>query len=380
MRHGHISQRLIAKAEIELAKYGYHWALAIGGRARARSVARGGVLQVGAPAEVKAAYRRGDLAPGDLVEGSAILSPFASIYKPRAYSPEYLLSQMPGPDGEVFTPRVRAVVQLPALADGRRIAWLYPQGKRALVKTAFPGDLREALTRDYDQVPVVLPAGLETWTGPCSWRARLQRLSDADALKLGGVAGPLYGTMEERGLTLFLSLEGEGCSLEQLEPGGSDQAPFAGSLFLEARITGERADEHLREALQEEIAGAVETVFGGVGKVESTQVMSRLLSLMHRPVIAVQRAPHLLSLFLPCNLAAGVDRCADDFEVFIDALIAGLRANIEAHRHTLDAEIDFAYDCRRPFFAQRGAMRTALLDEVVHRRPHLVPVRDWLTG
>ncbi len=384
MRHGHISQRLIAKAEIELAKYGYHWALAVGGRARPRSVPRGGVPGVVSPAEVRAAYRRGDLGPGDLVEGSGILSPFASIYKPRAYYPEYLLSQMElgaiNASEVPSSPRIRPVAQLPPLASGTRVAFLYPEDKLALERNAFPGDLREALTRDYDQVPVVLPAGFQTWTGPCRWRTRLQRLTDSDALKLGGVAGPLYGTMEERGLTLFLSVEDEKCSLEPVAPNGTRPAPFAGSLFLEARITGERADEHLRDALVVELPGAVEKVFGNRGAGEDTQVMTRLLAVVQSPVIAIQRAPHLLSLFIPCDLAADVEDCTDRFELFAEALFEALRVNIEKHGHTLDVEIDFAYDCRRPFFAQRRAMRTALLDEVVHRRPHLVPVRDWLTG
>ncbi len=70
----------------------------------------------------------------------------------------------------------------------------------------------------------------------------------------------------------------------------------------------------------------------------------------------------------------------EEFENFLQALFEGLQRNLESHGHSLDAEIDFAYDACRPFFAERRAMRTDLLDEVVHRRPHLVPVRDWLTG
>ncbi len=383
MRHGHISQRLIAKAEIELAKYGYHWALAMGARARPRAVPRGGVARVEAPAEVKAAYRHGALHPGDLVEGSGILSPFAAIYRPRAYYPEYLLGQMTLEAAELnpetsVSPRIRPVVRLPQIEGGASIAFLYPAGKQALERQSFPGDLREALTRDYDQVPIVLPPGLEAWTGPCEWHARLQRLNDADALKLGGVAGPLYGTMEERGLTLFLSVEDEDCGLDTVPAAATE--PVAGSLYLEARITGERADEHLREALVNELPVTVKKVFGRRGEGEDTRVMSRLLALIRPPIIAVQRAPHLLSLFMPCDLAGDLEGCAHNFEVFVEALLTGLARIIEGHGHSLDAEIDFAYDARRPFFAERRAMRTDLLDEVVHRRPHLVPVRDWLTG
>ncbi len=381
MRHDHVSQRLIAKAEVELAKYGYHWALAMGGRARPRSLPRGGVRRVDAPAEVRALYRRGELHPGDLVEGYGMLSPFSSLYKPRAYYPEYLLSQMPAVGDELaVSPRIRPALRFPRLGDGRGIAFLYPRGKRVLERRSFPGDLREALTRDYDQVPVVASGDGDPWTGLCRWRARLERLSDADARKLGGVAGPLYGTMEERGLTLFLSAEGAECRVEPL-PAGSHE-PLFGSLFLEARITGERADEHLRGALTDELRGAVEKVFGfaGPAAVEETQVMSRLLAIIRPPVIAVQRAPHLLSLFLPCDLAGDLEGCARTFEFFAEALIAALRRNTEGHGHVLDAEIDFAYDCRREFFRKRRAMRTGLLDEVVRRRPHLASVRDWLTG
>ncbi len=383
MRHGHISQRLIAKAEIELAKYGYHWALASGGRARPRAVPRSGVLRVEAPGEVKMAYRRGELKPGDLVEGSGVLSPFASIYRPRAYYPEYLLGQMKlAPFKETgrvpVSPRIRAAMRLPALERGTGIAFLYPDGKAALERQAFPGDLREALTRDYEQVPLVLPAGRPVWTGPSTWRARLQRLTDADALKLGGVAGPLYGTLAERGLTLFLSAEDEECYLEPVHAGTHE--PLAGSLFLEARITGERVDEHLRSALAEELPEAVESSFGSRGEEQVTRVMSRLLALVQPPVIAIQRAPHLLSLFMPCDLAGDPEHCAGDFENFAEALFRGLQRNIEEHGHVLDVEIDFAYDCRRPYFSERRVMRTDLLDEVLRHRPHLVPVRDWLTG
>ncbi len=381
MRHGHISQRLIGKAELELAKYGYHWALAMGGRARPHATPRRGVPRVNEPAEVKAAYRRGDLHPGDLVQGSGILSPFSALYRPRSYYPEYLLGQMKldpvTPGSRLPTnPRIRPVVKLPPLRGGATIAFLYPQGKRALERQSFPGDLREALTRDYDQIPIVLPPGFEAWTGPCAWRARLQRLNDADALKLGGVAGPLYGTMEERGLTLFLSAEDEDCGLETAP--AVEHEPLAGSLFLEARITGERADEHLRQALVDELPAAVHEAFGGKSIGEDMRVMRRLLALVQPPVIAVQRAPHLLSLFLPCDLAGDLASCAGDFEAFTDMLLAGLERVIQSHGHALDPEIDFAFDSRRPFFAERRAMRTGLLDEVVHRRPHLVPVRDWL--
>ncbi len=386
MRYGHISERLIAKAEVELAKYGYHWALGSGRRPPARAVPRGGVPQVTVPAEVKAAYRRGDLRPGDLVEGDAMLSPFAAVYKARAYYPEYLLGQMPPPAfsavpgyGVDTSPRVRPVVSLPRLDNGASIAFLYPIEKRALERSAFPGDMREALTRDYDQVPLVLPPGWRALTGTYSFRARLQRLNDADALKLGGVAGPLYGTMEERGLTLFLSVEDEECRLDATETFVHE--PLAGSLFLEARITGERAEAHLRQALVEELPGAVKAAFGrAAAQSKETAVMTRLLALAHGPVIAIQRAPHLLSLFMPCDLAGEPARCMDDFEAFADKLLAGLRRNIEGHGHTMVVEMDFAYDCRRPFFAERGAMRTDLLDEVLYRKPHLVPVRDWLTG
>ena len=383
MRYGHISERLIAKAEVELGKYGYHWALASRGPARVRARPRSGVQRVAVPAEVKASYRRGDLKPGDLVEGTALLSPFVSIYKPRAYYPEYLLGQMkleparPG-EGIPASPRIRPAVKLPPLPEGTGLAFLYPPGKGALERLAFPGDLREALTRDYEQVPLVLPPESEAWTGPCEFRARLQRLSASDALKLGGVAGPLYGTLEERGLTLFLSAQDNGCSVERLSTEG--HAPFAGSLYLEARVTGERADAHLRDALAEELPAAVEKHFGGVEAAQRTQVMSRLLALVQPPVIVIQRAPHLLSLFMPCDLADDLPGCASDFEGFAKALFAGLRRNIEGHGHDLDVVIDFAYDCRRPFFAERRAMRTDLVDEVLRRRPYLVPVRDWLTG
>ncbi|MHB8780051.1 MAG: hypothetical protein ACYC55_01520 [Candidatus Geothermincolia bacterium] len=378
----HPDRRALNRARLELAKAAYH--LALGRRESVEGAGRTGSAApfAGEAAAVKTAVRRGVLRAGRLVETTALVAPWLNLYRPRAYYPEYLLGQMRAErtpaDGVGPWPDILPVSRFPELPGGGQLLFAHPPGKRAFDRYGFPDSLRDSLTRDYEQLPLLLPPGRTLAAGIYDLRARLLRIGPNALSEASGLPLDTCQIYEVRGLNLVLALEEEGCSAELVAPAPS---PLPGALWLEMRLDAAAEAIAVQRAAEAALTTAVAEVSGdaAAGACSETRVFTRLWARVCGPVICCHRQPNLLSLFMPADLGAYAEA-----ERFFEAVTASwerafaaesARAGIEA---TLSC--DFSHDARLPFMRQRQVLRSKLANTAVLHHPQLEEARTWLAG
>lgn len=389
-----INERAVEKAANELNKYAFFYSL------KEHTRARGSEGGVAAPRSypslegLKSAVKSGRLRPGETVDVEGFLSPFISMHRPRAYYPEMFLgdlratapgeSREDGAEGASCLPHVLPVVRLPGLPDGWEIRFLYPASTGLFQHYEHPHRLMDVLTRDYLRIPVLLPPG-DYPAGMVRFRARLLEMRPVQLEEFVHLDARESDAYTMRGLTLFLEASGEGWEAEP------DGAP-CGSLFVETRIkplSHTRAEAVLEEALANVAEELFPATYRGDRKAgldidhetghHFLRYRQRLFALIYRPFIAVYRAPHFLSLYLPTLLDEAA--LADREEVF-DRAFSLLEEEMVKHGVVVEGglPVDFVHDPRLPAWRDREALRNSLIERVVEERPYLSDTVHWLRG
>ena len=325
---------------------------------------------------------------GDEVEGEALATGFATVYQPRAYYPSYFLGEMRaalrrGEPPPPASPHYLPVSSLPPLPDGWRITFLYAPDKTAFDRPDFPAHVRDVLTRDYPRMLLLVGPREETPAGRIRFRARLLQLDRESAFRLAGLGEKSYDAYSARGLTHFL---------RPLEVEGTEGEPsLRGSLFAEMSLAEEAGWERVTGVLEETACAAAQEAFPERRRGERqepgcylphsgfhvTRFRRRLFTLVFDPVVVVFRAPRLLGLYLPGELARGLEEIAARFEEFALRFTVALERTLGLSAPT---GVEVAYDNRLPWARERGALRGAAFAAVEEAYPFLRPTLRWLRG
>jgi hypothetical protein len=389
-----INERMVETAAHELNKYAYFYSLKEYARARG---SEGGATQPRAfpsLAELKAAVKSGRLRPGETVEGEAFLSPYISMHHPRAHYPEMFLGDLRASVSEEGShlPHVLPVVRLPGLPGGWSIQFLYPRSAELFQRYEHPHRLMDVLTRDYLRIPVLLPAHADYPTGWVKFRARLLEMRQDHLEEFVHLDRRESAAYAMRGLNLFLVVSGEGQGVEPLESATSISSVPRGSLFVESRI---RPLPHARveSILEEALTSMGEELFPGTNRGEKRAGLDidpdtghhylsfrhRLFALIYRPIIAVYRSPHFLSLYLPTTLASAD---SGEKEEIFERAFAWMEERMIHHGAAVEGglPVDFTHDPCLPAWRAREILRNGLIDRVVEERPYLARTVLWLRG
>lgn len=339
-------------------------------------------------ASIKRGIFNGSVLPGDEVEGEAVAGPYAAVYRPRAYYPQYVLGEMRaalrrGEREPSASPHFLPVSRFPLFPDGRVVGFLFPRGKRAFDRPDFPAHVREVLTRDYQRIPVLAPAGAKLPAGGVRFRGRILQVGREAAHRLAGLGDRSYDAYAARGMASFLELA-------EAEPVGGDIS-LRGSLFAELSLSGERGWMEMVEGLEAAVREAVEEVFPPCEREEEpradcvlphggyhrTRFRRRLFAVVYDPVIAVLRAPRHLGLYLPCDLLREEEAAEALFAAFLERLCGAL---VESSRLAEAVRVEVAYDNTLPWAREGGALRGPEFARLEEEHPFLVPTLRWLRG
>ena len=322
---------------------------------------------------------------GDEIEGYGIIANFAAIYSPLAYYPSYFLGEIKaelreGAGAPPASPNYLPVSELPPFADGSRISFLFPPEKTAYTRSDLPGNIRDVLTRDYANIPLVRGSE-QRLAGRVRFRARLRKLSSESMVQLAGVGERSYESFAARGLTHFLE------PLEVVATG--KPSGLRGSLFAEMRVPGNTDWDSVVPILEESIYRAVEAVFPSCERGECVEIpcylpetghqvvrfRRRLFGLVYDPVFALFRSPDLLGLYLPCDLFEGMEATASLFERFVEDVAKAVEKDLELG---MPLKVEIAYDNRLSWARMREAMRGESFRKVGQMYPVLEPTLEWL--
>jgi len=371
----------------EISKFSFCFALSEHRRAaetRGRAKSFSG-LDVAA---IKAGILGEAMRAGDEVEGEALASSFTAIYQPRAYYPSYFLGEMRaalrrGESPPPASPHYLPVSKLPPLPDGSHIEFLYQRDKAAFDRPDFPAHVRDVLTRDFMRIPLLVAPQQEVGQGRIHFRARLLRLDRDTAYRLAGLGDNSYNVYSARGLTHFL---------QPLEVETLDAEPsLRGSLFTELSCGEEPGWDKVISLLEEKVRGEVEEVFPPCARGEReelgcylphsgfhvTRFRRRLFAMVYDPVIVVFRAPRLLGLYLPSELARGRVEAAVLFEEFVVRIASAMERGL---RLAAPLRVETAYDNRLPWARRQGALQGPVFDPLAEEYPFLKPTLRWLRG
>jgi hypothetical protein len=339
-------------------------------------------------AAIKAGILGEAMRAGDEVEGEALASSFTAIYQPRAYYPSYFLGEMRaalrrGESPPPASPHYLPVSKLPPLPDGSHIEFLYQRDKAAFDRPDFPAHVRDVLTRDFMRIPLLVAPQQEVGQGRIHFRARLLRLDRDTAYRLAGLGDNSYNVYSARGLTHFL---------QPLEVETLDAEPsLRGSLFTELSCGEEPGWDKVISLLEEKVRGEVEEVFPPCARGEReelgcylphsgfhvTRFRRRLFAMVYDPVIVVFRAPRLLGLYLPSELARGRVEAAVLFEEFVVRIASAMERGL---RLAAPLRVETAYDNRLPWARRQGALQGPVFDPLAEEYPVLKPTLRWLRG
>lgn len=339
-------------------------------------------------AAIKAGILGGKVNPGDEVEGEALASPFTAIYQPRAYYPAYALGEMRaalrgGEAAPAASPHYLPVSVLPPLPDGWRIAFLYPADREAFDRPDFPSNVRDVLTRAYARMPLLVPPRAGEARGRVRFRAVLKRLERETMSRLAGLGDDHYDIYTTRGFTQFL----------QLEEAEAEDAPVSlrGSLFAEIEL-GEEADrDRVTGVLEDVVCRVVAEVFPECERGERQdagcrlpgtghQVVSfrrRFFALVYDPVIAVFRAPALVGLYMPWDVAGGLEGPSSLFESLVWRFTGAMEEELGL---AVPPQVEVAYDNRLPWARKGGALCGPSFQKVEEEYAFLRPTLRWLRG
>jgi hypothetical protein len=105
----------------------------------------------------------------------------------------------------------------------------------------------------------------------------------------------------------------------------------------------------------------------------------RLFALIYRPVIAVYRSPHFLSLYLPTTLDSAD---SGEKEEIFERAFAWMEERMIHHGAAVEGglPVDFTHDPCLPAWRAREILRNGLIDRVVEERPYLARTVLWLRG
>jgi hypothetical protein len=296
------------------------------------------------------------------------------------------------PDGTSWLPHVLPVVRLPGLPGGWDINFLYPSPAGLFQRYEHPHRLMDVLTRDYLRTPILLPSSGSHPTGWVRYRARLLELRQGQLEQFTHLDRRESEAYAARGLNLFLAASGEGQGVEPLEPAPPTPPAPCGSLFVETRI---RPLPHSRveSVLEEALASMAEELFPGTDRGRKRDGLDidhatghhflrfrrRLFALIYRPIIAVYRSPHFLSLYLPAALEPALLR---EKEELFERAFAFLEESMIDHGAAVEGglPVDFTHNPCLPAWRAREVLRNGLIDRVVEERPHLARTVLWLRG
>ncbi len=165
-----------------------------------------------------------------------------------------------------------------------------------------------------------------------------------------------------------------------------------GSLFVETRIKP-LPHSKAEAVLEESLANVAEELFPAVDRGDRKagqdidhqtghhflRYRQRLFALIYRPFIAVYRAPHFLSLYLPTLLD---DTSLEEQEKVFERAFALLEEEMVGHGAVVEGglPVDFVHDPRLPAWRDREALRNTLIERVVEERPYLAGTVHWLRG
>lgn len=408
-----INERMVEAAAHELNKYAYFYSMKEYARARGSDGSEAPPRGFPSLAELKGAVKSGRLRPGEVVEGEAFLSPYISLHHPRAHYPEMFLgdlrasaSALPAEEAEdtaptegtgeeegaYCLPHVLPVVRLPGLPGGWDIHFLYPRSAGLFQRYEHPHRLMDVRIRDYLRIPVLLPSSDDHPTGWVRFRARLIEMRQGQLEEFVHLDRRESEAYSLRGLNLFLMVSGEGQGVEPLEPAPSVSPAPRGSLFVETRV---RPLPHARveSMLEEALTSMAEELFPGANRGEKRAGLDidshtghhflsfrhRLFALIYRPIIAVYRSPHFLSLYLPTTLEpAGLKEKEEIFE----RAFAWMEGKMIDHGAAVEGglPVDFTHDPCLPAWRAREILRNGLIDRVMEERPYLARTILWLRG
>ncbi len=388
-----ITSRMVEGAAVELAKYGFFYAFSDHRRARGREPGRiFPTHKMKSLTGLKSLFRRQMLYPGTMVEGRGVLSPFISLYRPRAHYPQMILGGLRSTSEEAgekssSLPHILPVIKLPPLPDGNLIYFLYPEDAELFHRYEFPQDLREVLTRDYLRVPLLLPPEYAGAEGVVEFRARLLELREESLRPHASIGGKAYQGYSLRGLTLFLSLVEEDGYLQELP-----EIPYGarGALFVESRVSPLNI-ESVESSVEAALKCCAEELFPeerqGERK-EGTKIdhqtdhhflrfRNRLFAFIYKPLIAVYRYPHYFSLYMPLPLQPEVLK---EKELLFEKAYGRLTQTISRTEEWSEAQftVDFVHDASLPFWRERGVLRNDLFLRVLREKPFLKATLDWL--
>jgi len=170
-----------------------------------------------------------------------------------------------------------------------------------------------------------------------------------------------------------------------------DELSLRGSLFAELTCEGEADWEKMIGLLEEEVRGEVEEVFPPCVRGEReemgcylphsgfhvTRFRRRLFALVYNPVIVIFRAPRLLGLYLPSELARGLEEAAALFEEFVLRIASVMERGLGL---ASPLRVETAYDNRLPWARLRGVMHGPVFAALADEYPFLGPTLGWLRG
>ncbi len=250
----------------------------------------------------------------------------------------------------------------------------------------------DVLIRDYLRIPILLPSRDDHPSGWVRFRARLLEMRQGQLEEFVHLDRRESEAYAVRGLNLFLVVSGEGQGLEPFEPAPSVSSQPRGSLFVETRV---RPLPHaqVESILEEALSSMAEELFPETDRGEKRAGLDidphtghhflsfrhRLFALIYRPIIAVYRSPHFLSLYLPTTLeSAGLQDKEDIFE----RAFALMEGKMIHHGAALEGglPVDFTHDPRLPAWRDREILSNGLIDRVMEERPYLARTILWLRG
>ncbi|MEW6552744.1 MAG: hypothetical protein AB1384_00465 [Actinomycetota bacterium] len=371
----------------EISKFSFCFALSEHRRAlesRGRNKAFSGMDVAG----IKAGILAESIRAGDEVEGEAVASHFTAIYQPRAFYPAYVLGEMRaalrrGESPPAASPHYLPVSVMPPLADGSSIAFLYQPDKTAFDRPDFPAHVRDVFTRDFMRLPLLLPPPSQALRGKVRFRARVLRMDHDSAYRLAGLGDKSYDAYSARGLTCFL----HPIEVETLDA----DPPLRGSLFCELSLDAGEAWDRTVEVLEEAVRSEVEKVFppcprGGREEMgcylpqsgfHVTRFRRKFYALVYDPVIVILRAPRLMGIYLPGELAGDAEETRALFEGFVMRLVSSLEGQLGL---ASPPGVEIAYDNLLPWARERGALRGPDFTALPERYPFLGPTLGWLRG
>ncbi len=334
---------------------------------------------------LKRGILREEVSPGDRVEGRGVISPYAAVYHPRPFYPQYVLGEIRaamqrGEGSPEVSPHFLPASRLPALPGGWRIAFLYPVDTEALVRPAVPADVREVLVRHYPVLPVLVPPELGSPWGRASFRARVFRLEHEQLRESLGMGEEAYRAYSRRGVIHFLVLE---------ELSAVEEADLRGSLFLELSVPRDALEGLSGEGFRDLFCSAVEECLGEERQVrepscgylpltgyQELRFRSRMTGVVDSPFYGVFRAPASVGLYIPCELVRR--------EWEGDGLLGELLRAMERRSGLADSrggwKVEFCFDNTLPHWRGRGALEGPLFDRLENEWPEARTLLSWLRG